>query len=100
MTPYQRRLSPLTQRMAEDMLVRNFSQNTIDAYTYHVGRFVDFAGQPAEELGPEQIRQYQLHLIREKKVGWSSFNQKKNRTSYRLASEQRREPAETYFACR
>ena len=75
MTPYRNRLTPLTQRMAEDMLVRNLSPNTIDAYTYHVERFVDFAGRPAEELGPEEIRQFQLHLIREKNVGWSSFNQ-------------------------
>jgi len=75
MTPYRNRLTPLTTRMAEDMLVRNLSANTIDAYTYHVDRFVDFAERPAEELGPEEIRQFQLHLIRERKVGWSSFNQ-------------------------
>jgi len=75
MTPYANRLTPLTQRMAEDMLVRNLSPNTIDAYTYHVDRFVAFAGRPAEQLGPEEIRAFQLHLIRDKKVGWSSFNQ-------------------------
>lgn len=75
MTPYANRLTPLTQRMAEDMLVRNLSANTIDAYTYHVDRFVAFAGRPAEQLGPEEIRAFQLHLIRDKKVGWSSFNQ-------------------------
>ena len=75
MTPYRTRLTPLTKRMAEDMLVRNLSANTIDAYTYHVDRFVNFVGRPAEELGPEDIRAFQLHLVREKEVGWSSFNQ-------------------------
>jgi len=75
MTPYAKRLTPLSQRMAEDMLIRNLSSSTIDAYTYHVGNFVQHFNRPAEELGPEQIRQYQLHLIREKNVGWSSFNQ-------------------------
>ena len=31
MTPYQKRtLSPITQRMAGDMLVRNLAQRTID----------------------------------------------------------------------
>ena len=40
MTPYQKRtLSPIAQRMAGDMCVRNLSQRTIDAYTYHVERF-------------------------------------------------------------
>jgi hypothetical protein len=37
MTPYQKRtLSPLAQRMAGDMCVRNLSQRTIDAYTVSV----------------------------------------------------------------
>ena len=75
MTPYAKRLSPLTRRMADDMLVRNLSASTIDAYTYHVAKFLDHFQRPAEQLGPDEIRQYQLYLIQEKKVGWSSFNQ-------------------------
>ena len=75
MTPHGNRRTPLTERMAEDMLVRNLSPRTIDSYTYHVGRFVQHFGRPAESLGPEEIRQYQLHLIKDRKVGWSSFNQ-------------------------
>lgn len=40
MTPHQKRnLSPIAQRMAGDMLVRNLAQRTIDTYTYHVERF-------------------------------------------------------------
>ena len=75
MTPYAKRLSPTTRRMAEDMLVRNLSASTIDSYTYHVDQFLKHCGRSAEELGPEEIRQFQLHLIQEKNVGWSSFNQ-------------------------
>lgn len=75
MTPHGNRRTPLTERMAEDMLVRNLSPRTIDSYTYHVDRFVRHSGRPAEALGPEEIRQYQLHLIKDRKVGWSSFNQ-------------------------
>ena len=40
MTPFHNRLTPLTQRMAEDMQVRNLSPSTIDAYTYHVDKFL------------------------------------------------------------
>ena len=75
MTPYQRRLNPYIQRMAEDMQLRNLAEATIDAYTYHVDKFCRHFGKPADQLGPEEIRQYQLYLVKEKKVSWSSFNQ-------------------------
>lgn len=75
MTPYQNRTSPFTVRMIQDMQLRNYSQNTIDAYTFHVDKFCQHFGKPADQLGPEQIREFQLHLVNHKKVSWSSFNQ-------------------------
>ena len=76
MTPYQKRiLSPIAQRMAGDMCVRNLSQRTIDAYTYHVDRFARFFDKSLDQLGPEEIRTYQLHLIEVRKASWSTFNQ-------------------------
>ena len=74
MTPWQNRVTKLTRRMANDMKLRNFSQNTIDAYTYHVGRFAEFLGRSLESASPEDVRSVQLHLIEERKAGWSSFN--------------------------
>ena len=47
MTPYQNRLTPITQRMAGDMKIRNLAQSTIDAYTYHVGKFAEIPRQTA-----------------------------------------------------
>ena len=76
MTPHQKRiLSPIAQRMAGDRRVRNLAQPTIDAYTYHVERFAKHFGKPLDELGPDEIRQYQLHLIEVRHASWSSFNQ-------------------------
>jgi integrase/recombinase XerD len=75
MTPWQKRATGLIRRMAEDMQLRNFSPKTIDAYTYHVGRFAEFLGSSPEHATPEDVRSFQLHLINERKVGWSSFNQ-------------------------
>ena len=75
MTPWQNRVTKLTRRMADDMKLRNYSQKTIDAYTYHVGRFAEFLGKSLEQASPEDVRSFQLHLIEERKVGWSSFNQ-------------------------
>jgi integrase/recombinase XerD len=75
MTPWQNRVTALTQRMADDMRLRNYSSKTIDAYTYRVGRFAEFLGRSPETASPEDVRSFQLHLIQERKVGWSSFNQ-------------------------
>jgi site-specific recombinase XerD len=75
MTPYNNRLNPLVKRMAEDMLLRNFAPSTIDSYTYQVDMFQKHFEKPIEQLGEEEIRQYQLHLVQVKKVSWSSFNQ-------------------------
>lgn len=60
--------------MAEDMQVRNLSPRTIDSYTYHVDRFAKHFGKDPAELGPEEVRDFQLWMIKEKK-SWSQFNQ-------------------------
>jgi len=75
MTPWQNRVTERTRRMADDMKLRNYSQQTIDTYTYHVSRFSQFLGRSLEQATPEDIRSFQRHLIEERKVGWSSFNQ-------------------------
>ena len=53
MTPYKKRVNAFTQRMAEDMQLRNLSPRTIDAYTYHVDRFAARYGEHPEELVPQ-----------------------------------------------
>ena len=75
MTPYSKRKTPFTQRMAEDMQVRNFSPRTIDSYTYHVDRYAKHFAKDPEQLGPEDVRNFQLWMIRENKSSWSQFNQ-------------------------
>jgi integrase/recombinase XerD len=75
MTPYQQRLTAHTQRLAGDMKIRHLAQATIDAYTYHVQRFADFSKKPLDRATVEDVRNFQLHLIEERKVSYSSFNQ-------------------------
>lgn len=75
MTPFQRRRNPYVNRMAEDMQIRNLAARTIDSYTWHVDKFCSHFGKMPDELGPEEIRQYQIFLVDEKKASWSSFNQ-------------------------
>ncbi len=46
MTTHHKRLTPLVNLMAEEMLVRNFSPSTIDSYTYQVDRFQRHFAKP------------------------------------------------------
>ena len=81
MTPFRRRLTPATRRMAEDMLIRNLAIRTIDSYTYRVDRFAKHFGKLPDDLGPEEIRTFQLWMIQEKKCSWSSFIQTESERS-------------------
>ena len=69
------RMTPLRQRMLEDMQLRNFSEHTIRAYLHCVADFArHFRTSPAH-LGPEQVRTYQLFLLQDKQVSWTSVVQ-------------------------
>ena len=75
MTPHERRPCPLTIRMAQDLKIRNMSERTIDSYTYHAAKFADFIKKSLDCVTPEDVRSFQLHLIEERKLAYSSFNQ-------------------------
>jgi len=61
--------------MLEDMQLRNYSEHTIRAYLRGVADFAKHFGTSPQHLGPEQVRTYQLFLVQEKKVAWSSIVQ-------------------------
>ena len=52
-------MTPLRQRMLEDMQVRNLSPNTQRAYIESVARFARHCGRSPADLGPDDIRMYQ-----------------------------------------
>src|SRR5947208_1924089 len=57
------RMTLLRQRMCEDMQLRQFSPLTQRAYLSVVARFAQHFGRSPAQLGPAQVRQYQLHLL-------------------------------------
>jgi site-specific recombinase XerD len=67
-----RKVSPLRQRMIEDMTVRNFAPGTKDIYVGQVSLFARHFGKSPEQLGPEEIRAYQIYLAEEKKASVST----------------------------
>jgi Putative transposase/Phage integrase, N-terminal SAM-like domain len=64
-------MSPLRQRMIEDMRVRNYSSNTQQLYIDRVAKFAQYFGKSPELLGPEEIRTYQVYLMKQKGGGLS-----------------------------
>ena len=56
-------ISPLRQRMIDDMTFRNMSPSTHKVYTYAVANFSAFHGRSPDKLGIEDVREYRLHLI-------------------------------------
>jgi site-specific recombinase XerD len=67
-----RKVSPLRQRMIDDMMVRNFAPNTMVCYLKQVSYFARHFGRSPDRLGPEEIRNYPIYLAKEKKVSVSS----------------------------
>jgi len=67
-------MSLLRQRMLEDMRIRNMSPRTQECYIWQITKFAKHFNKSPEELGIEEIRQYQLYLV-ERKTSWSVFNQ-------------------------
>lgn len=59
--------------MLEDMQVRNLSPQTQRAYVENVARFARHFGRSPADLGPEEIRTYQVYLIRERHLAPSSL---------------------------
>ncbi len=55
-------MTPLRRRMLEDLRIRNFSPHTQKAYIRYVARFARHFGCPPDQLGPEHVRTFQVHL--------------------------------------
>ena len=56
-------MSPLRRRMIEDITVRNLSRSTQQSYVYAVTKFSRHFNRAPDQLGMEEVRAYQLHLV-------------------------------------
>jgi integrase/recombinase XerD len=66
-------MTPLRRRMLEDLQVRNLSVHTQRSYLEQVSRFARHFDKSPAELGPEEIRAYQVYLTNEKKLAPASI---------------------------
>lgn len=66
-------MTPLRQRMSEDMQLRNLALNTQKSYLEQVSLFARHFHKSPEQLGPEEIRAYQLYLTNQRKLAPGSI---------------------------
>jgi site-specific recombinase XerD len=68
-------MTPLRQRMIQDMQMRGLTPETQRNYVHHVIGFAKYFGKSPELLDLEAIREYQLYLLNERKLSPEAINQ-------------------------
>ena len=61
-------MTALRKRMLEDLQRRNYNPDTIRGYVLAVEQFAKHFDRSPELMGVEEISQFQLHLLRERKL--------------------------------
>lgn len=68
-------MTELRQRMIQDLKIRNYAPGTIDQYVRHVAAFARYFHRSPEQLGPDEIRAYQVYLVEERKFSLTVLRQ-------------------------
>lgn len=61
-------MTRLRQLVLDELQRRNYSPNTARSYIHSIEDFAKYFGRSPYRLGPEHIRQYQVHLFRDRKL--------------------------------
>lgn len=68
-------MTPLRKRILDELEIRNYACGTIKKYVDAVAHYALYFKQSPEDLGPEDVRKYQVFLVQEKHVSWTVYNQ-------------------------
>ena len=66
-------ISPMLQRMIEDMTARRYKEQVQKDYARHVGRFTAFLGRSPDTATAEEVRLFQVNLA-EQNIGVPTIN--------------------------
>ena len=61
-------MTKLIQRMREELVRRNYAETTIRSYLQAMEDFRRFTQKRLDQVGSEEIRKYQVHLLEERKL--------------------------------
>ena len=64
-------ISPLRQRLIDDMTARRFTEATRKDYVRHVRTFAAFLGRSPDTATNEDLRRFQLHMAQQQISPWS-----------------------------
>jgi integrase/recombinase XerD len=67
-------MTPLRQRFIDELTRRNRAARTIQTYVEALARIARHFNRPPDQLTPEQVRDFQLHLVG-RGLSWSLCNQ-------------------------
>ena len=62
-------MTQLRKMMLDELQRRNYSKTTVNAYLKIVAGFAEHFHRSPDQLGPEEIRAYQVYLFTERKLG-------------------------------
>ena len=68
-------MTTLRQQMDDAMLVRGFAERTRESYLAAVARLATFYRRSPDQLSPEEVQAYLVHMLREEQLAWSTCHQ-------------------------
>jgi integrase/recombinase XerD len=66
----------LRKMMLEELERRNYSQSTVGTYIKTIADLSRYFKRPPDQLGSDELRQYQAYLFRERKLAANTVNQR------------------------
>lgn len=67
-------MTPLRQKMINEMTIRRFSLKTQEAYVAAVAGLARYYKQSPENIDKQMVQDYLLYLMQKRKLSWSSCN--------------------------
>ncbi len=68
-------MTHLRKMQLDELQRRNYAQSTSEAYIRALKEFADYSHRSPDQLGPKGISQFQLHLLRDRKLSPQTVKQ-------------------------
>jgi integrase/recombinase XerD len=67
-------MTPLREKMIDDLKIRNYSEDTVRSYVYAVFALARYFRRTPDLLNLEDVRAFLVFLVKQKKPSWSWYN--------------------------